>query len=112
MSADPTVQRIYETISEWNMTALQQLELAGMLTRDGLDGVTAEVQTRLGVPDSVPVSVAGLTVKAGDRALGMTLDELSAAAELMLNSGVPGEARLRVTVGFGGQLRSLESRPL
>lgn len=109
---DPVVDRIYDTIAEWGMTALQKLELAGRLSRDGLDELSGQVAASLGVDnDSDDTGEwSHVLVRARDQRAGMTVDELSSFVELLGTVGVPGSSRLKVLVGFGGQLRAIESR--
>ena len=47
------------------------------------------------------------TAKADDRKLGMTLNELEAFVQASMRLGLPGDARITVTIGWSGQVESV-----
>lgn len=48
---------------------------------------------------------------ADDQKQGMTLDELAAFVQNALRQEIPGDARIRVTAGFKGGIKRIETRP-
>lgn len=47
------------------------------------------------------------TAEADDRKLGMTLDELAAFVQATTRLGLPGDARITVSIGWSGQIESI-----
>jgi hypothetical protein len=48
-----------------------------------------------------------VTVRAKDKKVGMTLDEVAVAVQLAMRLNVPGNSRVKVSVGFGGQVQQI-----
>ena len=47
------------------------------------------------------------TAEADDRKLGMTLDELAAFVQAAMRLGLPGDARITVSIGWSQQVESI-----
>lgn len=45
---------------------------------------------------------------AADKSKGMTMDELGSAVQLAMRLGIPGDAKVKIQVGFKGQLQRID----